>query len=164
MATHAIRVMLRQLLEQLETIPEKVCTVYSRDNKPGVQTGPATYKDLLTSCISEFSKLHSSRVFVVVDAYDEFENEENERKERGEFRSVLTEIEKIGNSSIFITTRAECSRDLEETFSKPIMVNMEVDIEDIEGYLNSQLEYQDLPPECQEKFKTIIRKNNEKDK
>jgi hypothetical protein len=44
------------------------------------------------------------------------------------------------------------------------MVNMEADIEDIEGYLHSRLEYQDLPPECQEKFKTTIRKNNEKDK
>jgi hypothetical protein len=84
----------------------------------------------------------------LVDAYDEFQNEENERKERGEFRSVLTEIEKLStsNPSIFITTREECRRDLEETFSKPIIVEMVSDIDDIEGYLNDRLKHQDLPP------------------
>ena len=136
--------MLRQLLEQFETLPDFVRTEYFKDKKPGVETGLGTYKELFKSSASEFSKRYdSNRIFILVDAYDEFINEKNERKERGEFRDFLGDISKCHQASFLITTRVEYDQELSDSISSPCRVTMTGDLGDIERFLEREFQYED---------------------
>jgi hypothetical protein len=60
------------MLGQFENVPENVLTEYKRSKTRAHQ--PIDHATLLTSCIKQFVHLYSSPVFVLIDAYDEFQN------------------------------------------------------------------------------------------
>jgi hypothetical protein len=84
-----IRCLIKQLIYQLDTIPDSVVTVYNRVSKdgPGAEPNDIQLSELLKDCFSTFST-----VFIIVDAFDECE--ESER------RQVMNVLEKLPNSKL----------------------------------------------------------------
>lgn len=161
-AMDVIRSLLRQLLEQLQIIPDAVRKAYA-DNKRGpMEFSSNRFTELLKSSISEFCKLYSSKVFILIDAYDEFLlNQPNQTEQRGEFREFLKKISKTGKISIFITSRDQCLPELKEISMS--QVAMQCELTDVETYLDEQLKHQTMSFQWKENIKNKIKETNEKE-
>ena len=91
-----IRSLIKQLIYQLDTIPESILNVYNRvlNDGPGAEPNNTQLAELLKDCFATFST-----VFIIVDAFDECEN-----SERGQIMSVLEKLPKF-KLRLFITGR-----------------------------------------------------------
>jgi len=144
---------LKQLLYQLDTVPENVEQAYQQFETRGSMATPDidSFADLFIAC----SKKFFSKVLIFVDAFDESLDEPEEK------RKLITMFHKILKAGpkfyTYITTRphlvGELSKDLEEVKTLEIKA---VD-SDISKFLDKKLEVKaDLDSDIQTNIKTSI--------
>jgi hypothetical protein len=158
-AENVTRVLLRQLLEQLETIPNEVVSERSRYQKDPHKRMPdqAKYEDLLKCSIERFFEANKNRVFILVDAYDELlgrkeVKREEASRERGAVRSCLAKLTETGHAKVLITTRLHCCPELQATFPASRVAEVRGDLTDMTTFLNDRMQFLNL----QESLKTQV--------
>jgi hypothetical protein len=170
-AENITRVLLRQLLEQLDTIPNEIVSERSRYQKDPHKRMPdhATYEDLLKCSIDRFFEVNKNRVFILVDAYDELlgrkeVKREDASRERGAVRSCLAKLTETGHAKVIITTRFHCFPELQASFPTSKVAEISGDLKDMATYLSDRMQFLNI----QKSLKTeVIRKlvtENEDDK
>jgi hypothetical protein len=102
-----------------------------------------TYSFLLVSAVEEFYRMNKNRVFILVDAYDEFlSSQEFERatQEREKLRSILSLLRGTGCcAKILVTTRHHYRQELQDTFPGSIVGEIYGDLNDMRIYLGERL-------------------------
>jgi len=142
-----LRVLLRQLLDQMNVIPSEVRNEYSRYKQDPHKRMPnsQTYATLLKCSIEEFFKANRNRVFVLVDAYDELlstddENGINHLAEKKVIRSSLSQLSGTGHAKILISTRPHYCQELRDTFSDLIVADVHGDLADMKTHIIRRLD------------------------
>jgi NACHT domain len=137
-AEDVIRVLLRQVTAQLQTIPPEVLADYSKFQKDPHRLPPSreTFANLLKSCLDAFP----GSCFILLDAYDEFRNAKCEDREREGLRSFLAEISQMKRIRILITTRPHWRAELENVFAEAQVAEIRGDLKDVTRYLDSELQ------------------------
>lgn len=137
-AENVIRGWLRQVVAQLDKIPEAVSIEYDRFKKDPHRIMPnqQTFTRLLKSALEQFS----SPSFFILDAFDEFRNTTDEERQRGELCSALSALCETGFAKILITTRPQYRDELKDAFSNSQIAKVKGDLKDIEKYLDDQLQ------------------------
>lgn len=146
-AENVIRVLLRRLLDQLGRIPDEVQKEYSRYQSDPHNQMPdqTTYGRLLKRSVADFSRLNGNRVFILMDAYDEFLSGKEEKVERAtEERTALREclsslLIETDYAKLLITTRPQYLKELQDTFPKSNIANIHGDEKDMRTYISSRL-------------------------
>jgi hypothetical protein len=138
--------LLRQLLKQLDTIPNDIVNEYSRycQDPHGRMPDEDTYAMLLKSAVEQFYKANTKPVFILVDAYDELSSSREEKYERAthereKVRPFLSLLDGTGRAKILITTRLHYREELRNSFRGPIMANVHGDLSDMRLYLRDRL-------------------------
>lgn len=151
--TDALRVLLRQLLQQCDEIPESIYSAYSpQSSEPDFDT----LLKLLAASLSAFSSTYSRPVFILLDAFDEFKNEKDEGHQRGSFLDAISTVLNSGNVKVFVTSRLPNLDDLLAKFKGAVVKEVETNRDDVEKYLDRQLEGSRLSPELQAAIKEKI--------
>jgi hypothetical protein len=144
--TDALRVLLRQLLQQCDEFPGSVYSAYSSQSS-------APDFDLLlklfVASLSAFSSTYSRPVFILLDAFDEFKNETDEGYQRGRFLDAISTVLNSGNVKVFVTTRLPNLDDLLAKFKGAVVKEVETNRDDVKKYLDRQMEGSRLSPELQ---------------
>jgi hypothetical protein len=142
--------LLRQLLRQLDTIPEDVLKEYSVYKRHDQMPPQETFERLLKHSIEAFVKATSSRVFVLVDAYDELLSTKEQRgdkaaAERAAVLTCLSQLVGIPDVKILITTRHQYREELRGALPISNVATIHGDHKDMEMYLQSRLKPLALP-------------------
>jgi hypothetical protein len=152
-AIDALRVLLRQLLQQCDEIPESIYSAYSSQS-------PApdfdTLLKLFAASLSAFSSTYSRPVFILLDAFDEFKNETDEGHQRGNFLDAISTVLNSGNVKVFVTARLQNRDELLAKFKRAVVKEVETDHDDVKKYLDRQLEGSRLSPQLQAAIKEKI--------
>jgi hypothetical protein len=157
-AEDVLRVLLKQLLIQLRTIPTSLEGEYRKYEKdPTSSIRRNKYAQLFLDCAGEFVRLYSSRVFLLLDAYDEFNHDENERKERADLLSHMESFCSQGNIRLFITSRKQYRQELDDKFDAKV-VEIEVDASDVDMYVTNRMEHELIAHGMKDAIKTAILK------
>lgn len=153
-----IRVLLRQMVGQLEKIPDAINAEYFKYKTDPHKTMPSgdSYTKLLTACIDDFFKAYFNPVFILVDAYDEFKNAENERKERKVLLSCLRQLCLTDKTRILITTRPQYREELRIALPGQQIIDIEANPADVEKYLNQRIKHEPLSNELKDAIKATI--------
>ena len=162
-ADDVLRVLLRQLLEQFEFLSPGILNECLDHKRKGSKVGGKTWMELLKTAILEFHKISSNPVFILVDAYDEFLNRDNEDLQRRRFREYIGDLNATGKVSILITTRDPLDHELATGFESRNL-KMQTDGEDIDKFLDSQIDPLNLNDKSKALVKGIIKKENEAEK
>ncbi len=170
-AENVVRVLLRQLLCQLDTIPHQVQDEYARYKQDQHRRMPdrETYTLLLKHSIVGFFEANHNRVFILVDAYDELLSAKEERleqavEERAGICSCLSSLTDTGNVKILVTTRPQYGKELQHAFPKSKAVNLHGDFTDMEAYLRERLRRIYLHPSLKDHITDKLLQANEQDK
>jgi hypothetical protein len=169
-AENVVRVLLRQLLHQLDTIPQKVFDEYARYKQdPRMMPNRETYTLLLKYSITELLECNYNQVFVLIDAYDELLSVkevqlEQAAKERAGICFSLSSLTERGNVKILVTTRPQYSIELQNAFPKSRVVDLHGDITDMEMYLRGRLQRINLSDSLKDHIKDKLLQANEQDK
>jgi hypothetical protein len=146
-AESMIRALLRQILEKLDNIPEKVSSEYSQRKQGPSKNSPdlETYWSLLAYSIEEFFKMNKSRVFILVDAFDELLGPQKQQgravRERAAVASSLFDILKRTSCVKFlITTRQHHCQELQDMFPEAGIMEKWGSRDDMETFIKSQVE------------------------
>jgi hypothetical protein len=136
-AENVIREWLRQVVSQLDTIPEVISAEYVQFKKNPARIMPSqqTFTHLLKSTLEQFS---SPSIFLL-DAFDEFRNTTDQEKQRDELCSALAEICESSSVKILITTRPQYRDELKVAFPRSQIAIVKGDLQDVENYLDDQL-------------------------
>ncbi|KAK6525239.1 hypothetical protein TWF694_005385 [Orbilia ellipsospora] len=128
-----VSMLLRQIVEQLETIPEVVHTMYAAYKGKVARPSP---KEIYRTLLAILGGL--GRIFIVVDALDECTS--------GVRRELLTKIQEFQQKSktCFMATSRPIS-DVTEYFAKAPQIKIKANREDVEKYVESHLA---LLPTC----------------
>ncbi|PQE07749.1 Ankyrin repeat protein [Rutstroemia sp. NJR-2017a BVV2] len=121
--------LLRQLCKGCTNVPDSVRTLYQRHQKN--ETRPTL--DELSNCLQSVVALYS-RVFIIVDALDEFQDMNNDRSK---FISVILKLQTQCKVNLFAT-----SRDLPEItsmFDGSLTMEIRAQDEDIPRYIDGQI-------------------------
>jgi predicted metalloendopeptidase len=164
-----IRVLLRQLLDQLGKIPNDVRNEYSRyRNDPHkIMPDRDKYTSMLKGSIEEFFKAKQNRIFILVDAYDELLSSKEEKlervtAERVAVRSCLAKLTETENAKVLITTRFQHREELKQSFIDSNIVDIHGELKDMRIYLEIRIGPLDLQdPLKVEIIETILEKNAE---
>jgi hypothetical protein len=156
-AEHVTRVLLRQLLSQLDAVPEDVLLEYSHYKKHLQMPPRETFERLLKLSLESFIKSTSSRVFILVDAYDELLSSSEERGdkaalERAAVCTCLSQLGEIHNVKMLITTRPQYCGELQTALPNSKMAAIHGDRNDMELYLQTRL----MPLRLPDSLKAII--------
>jgi hypothetical protein len=158
-AENVTRVLLRQLLQQLETIPKDIMSERSRYQKDTHRRMPdqAKYEDLLECSIDEFFEANQNRVFILVDAYDELLGRKEVKREvasreRATVRTCLSKLTRSGHAKVLITTRLHFCPELQATFPTSKVAEVRGDLKDMTAFLNDRMQFLNL----QESLKTEV--------
>lgn len=128
-AEDVVAILLKQLVYQLDELPDRLDEVYERYIKQGLRERPAT--DILTKLLIECSKF--DKVFLVIDAFDECQE-----KERSKMILCFQQLSKSGISQ-FITTRSHLYDNLvQQLGSDPMEICAQGN--DIKEYIRKRLE------------------------
>lgn len=167
-AVNIIKVLLRQLLDQLKIIPIDVRNEYSRyKNDPHkIMPDRDKYKSMLKSSIEEFFKANGNRVFILIDAYDELlstkeDMPESAAVEREAVRSCLSGIIESDNAKILVTTRRHYREELEKAFPKSKVVDIHGDPNDMRTYLEIRMKTLSLDADKKKEIMNTLLKANE---
>ena len=168
-AENVIRVLLRQLLDQLGKIPNDVRNEYSRyKNDPHkIMPDRDKYANMLKGSIEEFFKAKQNRIFILVDAYDELLSSKEERlekvaAERVAVRSCLAKLTETENAKVLITTRSQHREELKQSFVESNIVHIHGDLKDMTIYLENRMEPLNLQDAMKvEIIETLLKKNEE---
>ena len=159
---YVLRALLKQLLEQFETVPSAVKNEYENTNGGGLFPSRAVLQRILTASIDEYMHLYANRLFIVVDAYDEFINIANQEEERAELRTCLRELCKDKSTRLLITTRSQYTQKLRVSFTSPRVVNIIADLEDLNRFLERQLRHQGFAKSLKDHIRKTILEETEK--
>jgi hypothetical protein len=150
-----IRVLLRQILEQLDNLPDMVISEYSRYKHDRHKRMPdrETFVRLLAFSIEQFYKGNKNQVFILVDAYDELlstkENAGGAALEKSAVRSSLSVINQTNCAKILITTRPHHCQELQNTFQESRIIDIQGNHQDMETYIKGQMQPFDFPEALQ---------------
>jgi hypothetical protein len=147
---NVIRFLLRQVLAQLPKCPDDVYYEYRRykEDPHRVTLDKSRLETLFKSSFNELSKLGSSQICILLDAYDEFRHvigdegegsANREERERADLRKCLSHVSRLNSAKIFITTRPHCSSELESSFADAEIVEYKGSRTDVERYLDDEL-------------------------
>jgi leucyl-tRNA synthetase len=146
------------LVEQFEDLPQSVYTAYilaqkaDRGNSPGINTSTK----LLNACASDFFQTYSNPVFILLDALDEFVNKHEQDRQRDDLLSSLAGLCLEGHVKLLFTTRPQFREQLQEKFNDSVVIEATTDHNDVKKYLDSKLEYSDLPEDLKSSIKCTI--------
>ena len=156
-AEDVIRFLLRQLVNQFRTVPQRIELEYKKyENDPHkLMPTQGKWVKLFIDCLEEFVRLFFSRVFILLDAYDEFYHEESEMKERADLLSYMQQISSIKDVRLFITSRIQYRGLLAQEFSAPV-AEIEVHVSDVDKYVVEQMQPRPLTPALKDKIKSTI--------
>ena len=142
-ANDVLRILLRQILEQLREPPAEVYAQYNKCQNSLHKSALTrrVYTTLFICCVEEFFNRYSNGVFILLDAYDEFKPEKEEERQREELLSSLREISSTGSTRLLITTRPQYGNVLQNKFKEVEVVEITTDHEDVEIYLNREMEH-----------------------
>jgi NACHT domain len=165
-ADRVIRVLLRQILEQLDNIPQEVvskCNQYIHDPHKRMPDRE-TYLHLLAFAIEEFFKKNQNPVFILVDAYDELlsttEKAGRAVAEKKAIRSSLFALAGTNRAKILITTRPHHCQELQSTFPDAKIANVYGDHEDMKIYIKREIQPFDFPTQLEADIITALLKSN----
>ena len=152
---HVARILLKQLLGQFETTPIAVSAEFKeyQESHGKYRFSDDTLFRLLQVSIDEFFRLYASRVFILVDGYDEFKCSGNEDAARADLRTSLLELCQSGSARLLITTRPQYQAQLQKAFPNSCLVNVTADMQDLEVYVEKHLRHRPL----NEDLKRVIR-------
>jgi hypothetical protein len=170
---NVIRFLLKQVLAQLPKCPDNVYDEYRRYKKDPhkVTVDKSKLESLFKSSLNELSKLASSQICILLDAYDEFRHvngEEREgsangeERERTDLRNCLSEVSRSNSTKIFITTRPHCSSELESSFADGQIVEYKGSRADVERYVDDELStVHKLAPTIKNLIRSTILEHNQ---
>jgi len=162
-AEDVVRMLLKQILGQLKGhLPSSVKEEYKRYKNDIHQTmpTPAKFTKLLAESISVFAKVYSNDVFILIDAFDEFQTQENQRRERKRLTTFLGEINETKKARILITTRPEHRDSLQTSFECSAIIEIKADRTDIDKYLGERMENETIGEELKETIKNKVREGS----
>ncbi|KAI9754904.1 MAG: hypothetical protein M4579_004504, partial [Chaenotheca gracillima] len=148
--TDLLASLLRQFLQRMPSVPENVKTLYELFKGKPSQLSFDDISKQLQAVISNLSK-----TFIVLDALDEFQTSDGDRKR---FLSEISSIQKKGGVNVFATSRY--IPEIKAEFGECISLDIRASIEDVEGYLDGNM--QQLPsfvhnhPDLKEQIKCEI--------
>jgi len=127
------------------------------------------YTNMLKCSIEEFFNTKKERVSILVDAYDELlstkdEKLENAAVERAAVRSCLSSLTIPDHVKILIRTRPQYCKELQATFSKSKVVNIQGDDKDMKTYLESRLDPLSLGGALKKKIQNMLLEANKEEK
>jgi alpha-mannosidase len=99
-----------------------------------------TLTTLLEDCIRQLADQTSNEVFILVDAFDEFQTEGNKRAERKRLRKFLYNLTETKKARLLITTRPEPLDYLRNCFKNSVIVEINADPGDIDKYIEKEME------------------------
>jgi hypothetical protein len=148
-------------LQQFELLSPVLLVECLNEKNKGSRVGRDTLLKLLKTAFSEF---HKNSIFILVDAYDEFLNKGNKQQaERRRFREYIKEINEMGRVTILITTRDHLEDELRDSFESHI-VKTQADGEDINKFLDKEIDPMNLSDENKAYIKEIIKQVNANEK
>ena len=151
-------------MRQFELLSPVLLVECLNEKNKGSKVGGDTLLKLLKTAFSEFHKNSTNPVFILVDAYDEFLNKANKQQaERRRFREYIKEINEMGRVAILITTRDHLEDELRDSFESHI-VKMQADGEDIDKFLDKEIDPMNLSDENKAYIKEIIKQVNANEK
>lgn len=156
--------LLKQLVKRLPIIPVDIENEYNRyqTDPHDVMPSQEKFQSLLNSSVQNYFARTSNRAFIQPDACDEFSNRpEEEDSERRYLRSCLQQLFATDMARVLITTRPQHRDTMEEPFSGARLVEIHGDLNDIEKYLENQLEHFKAGPAMKERTKTAIMDANQ---
>ena len=159
---YVLRALLKQLLEQFESVPSAVKNEFENTNAGRWFPSRAVLQRILTTSIDEYTRLYANRLFIVIDAYDEFINMANQEEERAELRTCLRELCKDKSTRLLITTRPQYTPQLQGSFASPRVVNVIADLEDLDRFLERQLRHQGFAQSLKDHIRKSILEETEK--
>jgi ankyrin repeat domain-containing protein 50 len=153
-ADEVIKSLLKQLIYQLDTIPENVEQAYQQFETRGLIATPNfdSFVDFFIAC----SKKFFTKVFIFLDAYDESLDEDK--------RTLVTALDKMLKSGpkiyVYMTTRPHLVGELSKELGEVEKLEIKAVDSDISKYLNQKLEPEkDLDPEIESNIKSSIMTN-----
>ena len=159
---YVLRALLKQLLEQFESVPSAVKNEYESNSGGRWFPSRAILQRILTTSIDEYMHLYAGRLFIIVDAYDEFINMANQEEERAELRTCLRELCRDGSTRLLITTRPQYTQQLQMSFASPRVVSVIADLDDLDRFLERQLRHQGFANSLKEHIRKTILEETEK--
>ena len=170
------RVLLRQLLSQLGTIPNEVINERSRYQKDPHRAPPDQEKceALLKCSIKQFFKVNKKQIFILLDAYDELLHRKEVKwedtildeitKERAAVLSCLSGLIETGNAKVLITARAQYCGELKAAFPASKVVDVYGDLKDMKTYLEDRMRFLPLKKALKDEImnKVVVANQEEK--
>ncbi len=121
--------LLKQLVQQLRSMPKEVEVLYEKHTKTKTRPPFAEITSVLRACLSHFSKL-----YFVVDALDECENSAGDRYQ------LLHEIFHLqGDHEVRLFATSRFVPDVEKEFGESIQLEIRASAEDVGMYLSGQM-------------------------
>jgi hypothetical protein len=145
-------------------------TMYQQVSKPNISTKTTntettleTFVTLLKDCVCQLADESSNDIFILVDAFDEFQTKGNERTERRRLQNCLHELTETKKARLLITTRPEPLESLRSTFKNSAEVEIRADPGDIDKYIDKEMEgyLGSRNVELKESLKSRVRERSE---
>jgi len=153
-ADEVVKSLLKQLIYQLDTIPENVEQAYQQFETRGLIATPNfdSFVEFFIACSRKFF----TKVFIFLDAYDESLDEER--------RALVNALDKMLKSGpkiyVYITTRSHLVSELSKELGVVKKLEIKAVDSDISKYLSKKLEPEkDLDPEIESNIKSSILTN-----
>lgn len=124
-----LKSLLKQLTQNLNIMPDCVKEIYNRHKKERTRPSSTELSETLHSVALPYG-----RVFIVVDALDEFEASNEERKS---FLSEIFNLKSTTPTSVFATSRF--IPEIEKEFDGSISLKIYASEEDVRKYLDSHM-------------------------
>lgn len=141
-----IRSLLKQMVYQLDSVPDDVVTAYRRASEKGREPNRRSFIELISTCARKFSK-----IFILIDAYDECVE-----GERGLLTEFFDLLEGGVNLFTYITTRVHLRNDLKDKFQRAIELEIRASDEDVTKYLTERLAEKHLNLDLKKKIVGMI--------
>jgi hypothetical protein len=104
------------------------------------QTCRDRFTTLLKDCIFQLAAQQSHEIFLLVDAFDEFQTENERGEERRRLQQLLCELSVTQKVRLLITTRCHELDCLRGHFKNASSVEVKADGADIEKYIYKNME------------------------
>jgi hypothetical protein len=145
---------------QIPRVVENEYDGYKRDPHD-LMPSQERFQILLKTLIQQYFDLSASRVFILIDAYDEFINTpKDEQHERACLLSFLKNLCSTGQTRVLVTTRPQYYGTIQAAFSDVGTAIIRGESIDIERYLEDRLDRINAAPSMKEKIKSAIMEGN----
>lgn len=128
-AENLLGAIVRQLALGLPLLPDVVTSLYNNHKADGTFMRPSFNE--ISKVLSEVVVIYS-RVFIVIDALDEFET-----SNRARFLADVLDLQDIAGVNLFVTSRD--IQDIRERFQQSIILEIRASNEDVRKYLETRI-------------------------